>query len=172
MTTALLEAVIDRVISKEGGYVNHPNDRGGPTKFGLTLKFLLEVTGRPWTVEELKQMSVERARSVYKLWCQMRRLDQLPEHPRLAFNVIDFAVHSGARAAIRAIQKYLGIPSDGIAGAETQGAWHRLSPEGCEQARLEVVASRSELMGHALMQPGQSDFAQGWLNRLAEQIRG
>ena len=28
--------LIDELIEREGGYVNHPADRGGPTRFGIT----------------------------------------------------------------------------------------------------------------------------------------
>ena len=28
--------LIDELIEREGGYVNHPSDRGGPTRFGIT----------------------------------------------------------------------------------------------------------------------------------------
>ena len=28
--------LIDALIEREGGYSNHPADRGGPTKFGIT----------------------------------------------------------------------------------------------------------------------------------------
>jgi hypothetical protein len=31
-----LDKLIDDLISREGGYSNHPADRGGPTKFGVT----------------------------------------------------------------------------------------------------------------------------------------
>ena len=29
-------ALIDALIEREGGYVNHPADKGGPTCFGIT----------------------------------------------------------------------------------------------------------------------------------------
>ena len=32
--------IIKEIIRREGGYVNHPNDRGGPTKYGVTHKTL------------------------------------------------------------------------------------------------------------------------------------
>ncbi|HET9352640.1 MAG TPA: glycosyl hydrolase 108 family protein, partial [Sphingomicrobium sp.] len=31
-----VDDLIDELIEREGGYVNHPADRGGPTRFGIT----------------------------------------------------------------------------------------------------------------------------------------
>ena len=42
MTTTdptILELVFN-LVEREGGYVNHPADRGGPTKYGVTQKTL------------------------------------------------------------------------------------------------------------------------------------
>nr|AET86500.1 putative phage lysozyme [Escherichia coli]ALO79779.1 endolysin [Escherichia coli] len=32
------DEIFDEVLGKEGGYVNHPDDKGGPTKWGITEK--------------------------------------------------------------------------------------------------------------------------------------
>lgn len=32
------DEIFDAVLDKEGGYVNHPDDKGGPTKWGITGK--------------------------------------------------------------------------------------------------------------------------------------
>jgi lysozyme family protein len=31
-----MERLLDEVIAREGGFVHHPADRGGPTKYGIT----------------------------------------------------------------------------------------------------------------------------------------
>ncbi len=32
------DEIFDEVLGKEGGYVNHPDDKGGPTKWALLKK--------------------------------------------------------------------------------------------------------------------------------------
>ena len=36
MTEQTIDEFIDDVIAREGGYVDHPADRGGPTRWGIT----------------------------------------------------------------------------------------------------------------------------------------
>ena len=31
-----IDQLIDELIAREGGYTNHPADRGGPTRYGIT----------------------------------------------------------------------------------------------------------------------------------------
>ena len=172
MTGELLDTILRRIVVVEGGVSNHASDRGGLTAHGLTRPFLETVTGRSWTDAQIVAIGSENAIAIYKLWAMMRRLDQLPEDYLLAWVVVDFAVIAGERRAIRAIQKYMGVPADGIAGAETQGAWHRLTPEECRGAALFVLAERIAHHGADITaNPGQAANAKGWANRVAEQVR-
>lgn len=173
MKADLIDAIVNKIIGVEQGFVDHPTDRGGATKWGLTKIFLKDVTGREWTTEEIRSMSRERAAGIYKLWLAMKRLDQLPDDYLLSWITIDFAVIAGARRAIRAIQKYMGVHIDGIAGPETQGAWHLLTDAERTQAAAFVVAERTVHHFHDMKHnPEQARaFADGWGARLAEQIR-
>ena len=40
MITPRLQTLIAELIQREGGYVDDPDDRGGPTKYGITLATL------------------------------------------------------------------------------------------------------------------------------------
>ena len=173
MTIDLINSVLTKILGTEGGLAEHPKDRGGVTAWGLTKPFLLTVTGREWSDDDVRGLSRDRAMAIYKLWLAMRRLDQLPEDYLLSWVVIDFAVIANERRAIRAVQKYLGVTPDGIAGAETQGAWHRLSQDERTCAAAFVVAERCvHHFNDMAANPDQAvAFGRGWGQRLAEQIR-
>ena len=36
MSDCQIDRLIEEVIEREGGYVDHPADRGGPTRWGIT----------------------------------------------------------------------------------------------------------------------------------------
>jgi lysozyme family protein len=172
VTPALLDQVLDRIFGVEGGLSNHPSDRGGLTKYGLTRPFLEDTTGRKWSDDDIRDLTSARARSITKLWAQMRRLDQLPEDFLLAWIVIDFAFHAGHRRAIRAVQQAIGVHVDGIAGSETQGAWHLLSPASRKRVVGDVLYARLDHHGRDVKaNREQGDFVHGWLLRVGEQVR-
>ena len=62
-----VETMIDEILVKEGGYVNHPADRGGPTNFGITQKTLSRYLEVAVTAEMVKALDVETARDIYEL---------------------------------------------------------------------------------------------------------
>ena len=172
MTNELRDRVLDAILAFEGGLSDHPADGGGRTHFGLTKPFLREVTGRGWSDEEVDALTVTQARQVYALWMHTRRLDMLPEHFPLALAVADFAVHSGIRTALKAVQRRLGVVPDGIAGAETQGAWHRLTPSECNLMAGAVIEARLEHLARIVQADStQACFLLGWLRRVGALVR-
>ena len=48
------ESAISEVLLTEGGYVDHPDDRGGPTNYGITQKTLSDFLGHEATKEEVQ----------------------------------------------------------------------------------------------------------------------
>jgi len=86
------EKSFEFLIKVEGGFVDHPNDPGGPTKFGITQA----TTG--WDRETIKNLTPEVAKKWYfdNYW-KPSGADKLPWPLNLA--VFDFAVHSGIQTA-------------------------------------------------------------------------
>lgn len=97
---------IDLVLEDEGGYVNNPNDNGGPTNKGVTLANFRRFIKPKGTIDDLKRLTLEQARDVYKqqYWNAVRA-DELPRG--VDYCVFDFAVNSGPARAKEYLQRAL-----------------------------------------------------------------
>jgi lysozyme family protein len=120
--TSTFDPALELLDEDEGGYVNNPADKGGPTNRGITL-----VTFRRWikdtaTISDLKAITDEQIRLIYKrvFWDGVHA-DELPSG--VDYCVFDFAVNSGPARAIKYLQialqpTYKG-QIDGLIGPET-----------------------------------------------------
>ena len=54
------------VLRHEGGYSNHPADKGGPTMKGVTLATYRAFVKKNGTVADLKKITVEELQTVYR----------------------------------------------------------------------------------------------------------
>lgn len=104
------------IIQAEGtAYTNKPNDRGGPTKFGISQK------GNPdLSTEEIKNLTPERARQLYT----ERYWNRIPEKDRNWKNFRD-KVHTGSYGLSedKLVKKYLGIIKDDPTQREFLNGW-------------------------------------------------
>ena len=154
------EAIIDRLIEREGGYVDHPADRGGATKYGITQRTLSAHRDCPANVKNLDR---ETAREIYhEHFILAPGYDQIPD-PQLREIVVDAAVHHGPAKATELLQHALGVEADGIFGPVTQGALTRQNPQA---VAARFLAERIRFMGRIVDRDhDQSVFIEGWLNR-------
>ena len=61
------DAIIDGILDAEGRvYTNRAADRGGPTKFGITIKTLSNWRGRVADAREVELLSEAEPRSIYR----------------------------------------------------------------------------------------------------------
>jgi lysozyme family protein len=146
------DKAFEHVVGVEGGYVNHPNDPGGETIYGITRRDHPQawVNGRP---------TLEQAKVIYRdqYWRPVKA-DDLP-WPVARF-VFDAAVNQGVGTATRLLQKTLGVAQDGIIGNNTLAAIRRSNP-------VELCALY--LADRALRYTGTRNFdvfGRGWLKRL------
>jgi lysozyme family protein len=109
------DKAFDEVIKYEGGYVNNPRDPGGPTNLGITQATLSRWLGRAATVAEVKALTREKVKPIYKryFWDVIKG-DALPGG--VDFATYDFAVNSGPSRAARYLQSVVGVKQDGKIG--------------------------------------------------------
>ena len=85
--------LFDERMEREGGYVNDPADRGGPTRFGIT-EAVVRAHGYR---DAMSALPPEEAAAIYRRLYWLRpRLDRVAERvPRVAAELFD----TGATAA-------------------------------------------------------------------------
>lgn len=159
--------IITDVMKAEGWdtYTNHPADRGGPTKWGITLKAWSEWRGRPMTSNEVKLITEDQAREFYEAaYVRRPKFDQLPLEIRPV--VVDCGVNHGVRIAAKWLQRAVGATQDGVIGPQTLDATRRTDPWAIY---LRICAYRFKLYGRLVTgDPSQAVFASGWNNRGAK----
>lgn len=114
-----IEIVTSIILPHEGGvYTDHPNDRGGPTKWGITIPVLTKHRGRPVTALDIKNLTREEAIQCYlgQFVTPFAGIDG-----KVRINAIDFGVNAGVRRAAILLEQVVGATVDtGIIGPQTR----------------------------------------------------
>lgn len=163
------DAIIKIILKSEGGYVNHPFDRGGATNFGITQAALGIYRGRSVSADDVKNMTVEEAVAIYKknYWDKMN-LDLIQSEPvRLA--LFDQGVNRGTKTAIvqaQVVLSEIGVKTlaDGVLGPKTASALESIHEY--DFAREYLQASELAYADICVRRHSQIVFIKGWLNRV------
>jgi lysozyme family protein len=170
------DAMLLDLIEREGPFVDNPLDRGGPTKFGITLKTLIEVRGPLTTVLDLKALTIREAIDIYENEYLVK-----PGFDKIAFDdlkelVFDTGVNHGRARSSRWLQESVNalnpekrLKVDGILGRISIAAINSVptNPLYCE-----FLARR--YLGYAEFvrsDPRQAVFIVGWTNRANHFLR-
>jgi lysozyme family protein len=146
------------VLSHEGGFVQHPRDPGGATKFGITRETLTRFRGHPVSVDDVRNLTEAEAGGIYRrfYWDAVGG-DELP--PGLDLAVFDLAVNSGPSRAVRMLQGILGIEADRLAGPATLNAARRAN---AADAIRRLTRARLGFLARLASWPV---FGRGWRRR-------
>ena len=147
----------------EGGFVNHPEDKGGITNMGVTLDTYREYCGQEKTVKDLQNMSYGTWQKIMKdLYWDKVKGDDI-DNQALAEIIADWAVNSGAKG-IRKVQEILGCKPDGIVGPITLSLINTSDPETLHDR---IWKARQQFYINIVKRnPSQKVFMNGWMNRL------
>lgn len=176
---------IDEVIQREGEYSNHPADRGGPTRWGITEKTAIAHGYRG----DMKKFPIDLARSIYReIYWTLPRLDEIaPIYPVVAAELFDTGINMGPATAVRFLQRalsllnrgaieYPNLAVDGLVGKGTLYALAKYKQkrgaegedvllkllDGLQLGRYIEIAEKSE---------SQEAFMYGWIRTRIGQAR-
>jgi lysozyme family protein len=143
------------LIEHEGGYVDHPSDPGGKTKYGIT-QLVARENGYQG---DMKDLSLDQAEEIYKkvYWSKIRA-DELPDY--LRFHVFDAAVNSGITRAVKWLQVAGDVTPDGIIGRQTVEAAKNVTAAEYSGIRLEYLTTLNNW----------PTFGKGWARRIAKNL--
>jgi lysozyme family protein len=170
---AIFDSAIRRVLEHEGHFSDDPDDPGGATKYGISLRYAKEIGldvdhDRDTDVEDIRKLPLEQAIAIYRThWWDKYGYGKLGL--MIGGRVFDLAVNMGAVPAHKCLQRALRaatgelLVEDGIIGPETLDAFHMASQEQIK------AALRSEAAGHYRMlsvaRPKFEKYLKGWLIR-------
>lgn len=100
-----IDRLIDAVIAREGGYCDHPADKGGPTRWGIT-QAVARTNGYQGDMRALPRSEAAKIyRHIY--WDDPRFADIAAYWPELAAELFDTGVNMGPAVAIGFLQRAL-----------------------------------------------------------------
>lgn len=181
-----VEEIADEIVAREGGFVDDPDDPGGPTKYGLTLGTMQRLgldVNRDGEVSttDVKRLDRVMARNVFiEHYFERSRIAELP--PVLHDTVFDMYVNAGANA-VRILQRLLRemeelVTVDGVIGPKTIGACERAHARAPDHLRDAYgIARRNYYYALADRRPASRKYARcrdggkgGWIRRAEEFI--
>lgn len=148
-----------KLIKHEGGYIYHPNDPGGETKYGISK--------RSYPGLDIKNLTISKAKSIYlNDWWLKYNYHKLPDG--IGEKVFDLSVNMGPRAVSRLLQKALAKQSFHLnvsvrVSDELISKLDQISQKKLLEDLKIVAAERYRYL--ATRNPRLKVFLRGWLNR-------
>ena len=164
------DTAIEGLLAREGGYVNHPADRGGATNFGVTER----VARDHGYAGDMRSLPRAKAIAIYKAryWTPLRLDEVSALAPKTAEKIFDIAVNMGPARAARMLQQAInyfqgGVSVDGQIGPATLRAlsdFVRRRGDGADRNLVKIVngLQAARYVGIVEGDASQRAFAYGW----------
>ena len=166
---ASFEGFASKVLHLEGGYVNHPADKGGPTKYGVILSTWKQYgydkdKDGDIDADDIKILSEDDARYIAKkVFWDFFQADFIPNQSVAEF-IVDWGYNSGRTLVAKKLQKLLNVPVDGLIGKESLKTINAIP----QQDLFEALKTTRRNFIDAIVKekPSQQVFYKGWINRI------
>lgn len=169
--------MLDELLEREGGYVDHPDDRGGPTNFGITLA-VARAAGWAGVMRDLPRAFALR---IYRrrYWAAPGFEAVAGVMPAVAAELFDTGVNMGPGVATTFLQRSLNalnargrdwpdIAIDRVIGEATLGAVRRLAAVRGRAGEAALLKALNALQGARYIELAEGraaneSFLHGWL---------
>lgn len=160
--------LVPHILKWEGGFVNDPDDLGGATNKGVTIKTYTFFRWRKHqstpTIDDLKNISDEEFTAILKeMYWDACRADRI-ESQSVANAIVDWAWNSGTVTAAKELQKVLGVTVDGVIGNVTLSAINSIDAETMFDLIQKTRIAYLERI--CVSRPANKKFMKGWMNRV------
>jgi lysozyme family protein len=151
-------------LQHEGGYVNNPNDKGGPTKYGITQADMPGV--------DIASITPEQATAYYAEHYWKPLYSQISEQV-VANKLFDMGVLGGIGTAVKCLQRAMGFPQAAVDGQFGPGTLSYLNEHASSVMDTQTMMTqyRHMLDTHfeavVATNPQDAEFLKGWENRVA-----
>jgi lysozyme family protein len=177
------EICIAKTLDIEMGFVDNPNDAGGATNFGLSLRFMQRLSDTDKDgyadgdidrdgdvdIDDIKKLTLPNVHRILKAYFW----DTLPVNEAsvplsIKWKLFDISVNCSPVQAIKMLQRALKVEADGVFGIKSWESLHTLSTD-------TVLAGLAEQqMKHysacVVNRPANLTFLRGWTERAFEQL--
>lgn len=162
---ASIDQALIFTLKNEGGFSNHPSDRGGATNRGITAATLAKFLGKPSvSVQEVKDLDYATTTQIYKrYYWDVMNLDRVLDQG-IATALFDMGVLCGTGTATRLCQEVLGIsPASTTMHQQALDALNART----DDVFIPAFAARHRQRFEQIVKnnPSQQVFLKGWLNR-------
>ena len=153
------EKAFEKLLGHEGGFVDHPRDPGGATRYGITQR----VAMAHGYMGDMRELPVAEAKRIARVaYWDAVRADEVPDAVR--YDLFDAAYHSGPEQATKWLQRAAGADDDGKLGPKTLLAVRAIDPQ--------LLSKRFN--GHRLRfltdLKTWDAFGKGWARRIADNL--
>lgn len=169
--------IFNDILSKEGGYVNNPNDKGGPTNWGIT-----QAVARAHGYNgDMRALTRAQALAIYEAdyWYGPRFNQISAVSPAIAAELCDTGVNMGPSVAAKFLQRVLNVMNnqqklypdliaDGQIGPRTISTLKQYLTSRGSKAEEVMLKALNSLQGARYIElaesrPANASFVYGWV---------
>jgi len=159
------DSLIGMILLHEGGLADDPDDPGGITKYGISLRSYPHLGANG-----IRNLTIEQAKGIYyRDWWRSLRCPSIQDD-LIAQKLLDISVHVGPSTGVKILQRSLrdvgqSVVVDGKIGPQTLTAVSRSDPEALLAAMRRRQADHYEMLFKR--NPKLEKYRRGWMARAA-----